>query len=111
MKIIADLDCNAVPPRLRLFIHGAPHRRMHRRIWDQYRAALIAACKNLGVRLPMRREIDLYVLFIEPTCPDMGGLYLTLETCLDGKNRPGVLADDSLIKHVDMGMLEWDRNR
>lgn len=107
MKIKADLEWKGSGlPRLSLFIRGGPHRRQHRAVFTVYRKALLDACKDLGVKLPITRKIALYVIFLDNTCPDLGSLYLALETCLDGKSHPAVLKDDSLIRRVDMMFMD-----
>lgn len=94
-------------PVLRLYVHGAPHRRMHRAILAQYRKELYAETKKLGIKLPIKTPIEVNVTFINPTGPDIGNLYLALEQALDGKcgQGPTVLADDSLICYVKAGVL------
>lgn len=102
MKVFADYKKDLTPPKLVLYIHGAPHRRMHRAIFDQYRKLLVKECEAIGMKLPIDHEIDLKVYFVNPTSPDMGNVYLALEMCLDGRSRKGVLTDDSLIGHTEM---------
>jgi hypothetical protein len=94
-------------PVLRLYVHGAPHRRMHRAILAQYRKELYAETKKLSIKLPIKTPIEVNVTFINPTGPDIGNLYLALEQALDGKcgQGPTVLADDSLICYVKAGVL------
>jgi len=43
MKIIAQYAGTAHPPVLSLYIHDAPHRRMHIRVIERYRADLRGA--------------------------------------------------------------------
>lgn len=102
MKVFVTYKKDHSPPVLVLFVHGAPHRRMHRAVFDQYRKILIKECEAAGMILPIRHEIDLKIYFINPTSPDLGNIYLALEMCLDGKSRKGVIHDDSLIGAVDM---------
>ena len=75
---------------------------MHRAVFDEYRKALIKECEAIGIKLPIRHEIDLKVYFINPTSPDCGNTYLTFEMCLDGKSRKGVITDDGLIGSMDV---------
>lgn len=100
MKIFAEYKKDCQPPALVLYIHGAPHRRMHRAVFDQYRKMLIKECEAIGMRLPIRHEIELRVYYINPTSPDFGNIYLALEMCMDGRSRRGIVSDDSLIDSV-----------
>lgn len=106
MKIIAKYVGTAEPPLLMLWIHDAPHRRMHHKVIQQYREALYKAIKSagLGDSLPIQHEIDLDILFVNPATPDLGNAYLALEQALDDKTltKPGIVADDSLIQKVTM---------
>lgn len=99
MKIIANYVPTADPPLLMLYIHDAPHRRMHIKIIEQYRVALRAAMKKAGIEYVIDHEIDLHVLFVNPSSPDNGNLYLALEQAMDNKTltKPGIVADDELI--------------
>jgi hypothetical protein len=99
MKIIANYVPSAVPPLLMLYIHDAPHRRMHIQIIKQYRVALREAMKKIGIEKAIDHEIDLHVLFVNPSSPDNGNLYLALEQALDGStlDKPGIVTDDGLI--------------
>lgn len=109
MKIIVDYQDKHDVPRLVLFIHGAPHRRMHRKVFDEYRKQLIAACKKAGMKLPLKHQIDVTVYMFDPTSPDNGNIYLALEMCLDGKSRGGVVEDDSLIRDTVIKKL-WTKD-
>jgi len=104
MKIICKYFPMLEPPLLQLWIHDAPHRRMHVRVIQQYRVFLHAAISKAGVDLPIKHDIDLDVLFVNPASPDLGNIYLALERALDGKalTGPGVVKDDSLIQKVTM---------
>lgn len=104
MKIIAKYMALADPPLLQLWIHDAPHRRMHIRVIQQYRVFLHAAIAKAGADLPIKREIDMDVLFVNPSTPDLGNAYLALEQALDDKTltKPGIVVDDSLIQKVTM---------
>jgi hypothetical protein len=108
MKIIAKYIAALEPPLLQLWIHDAPHRRMHRAVIQQYRVALYAsigaAAKLAGVSLPIAHDVDLDVLFVNPATPDLGNAYLALEQALDDKTltKPGIVIDDSLIQKVTM---------
>lgn len=99
MKIIADYDRTVHPPLLRLYIHDAPHRRMHIKVIQQYRVALRAAMQKIGIKNVIMNQIALWVLFVNPSSPDLGNLYLALEQALDHTTltKPGIVMDDSLI--------------
>jgi hypothetical protein len=99
MKIIADYEEDEYPPLLRLYIHDAPHRRMHIRVIQQYRVALRAAMAKIDIACPIKNQIELWVLFINPSSPDLGNLYLALEQAMDHTTltKPGIVMDDSLI--------------
>lgn len=104
MKIIARYVATAEPPLLMLWVHDAPHRRMHVRVIQQYRVFLHEAIRKTGVSLPIEHDIDLDVLFVNPATPDLGNAYLALEQALDDKTltKPGIVVDDSLIQKVTM---------
>lgn len=106
MKIIAKYIGTAEPPVLMLWIHDAPHRRMHRAVLQQYREALYRAIRaaGLGDSLPIAHPIDLDVLFVNPSTPDLGNAYLALECAMDDATlkKPGIVKDDSLIQKVTM---------
>jgi hypothetical protein len=110
MRADASYDDTQTPPVLRLWVHGAPHRRDHEATLKVYRLCILMACHRAGVITPIDHPIYLKVEFIDPTSPDLGNLYLALERVLDGSNnflgRKAVLTDDSLIKHVTMGIFE-----
>jgi hypothetical protein len=99
MKIIADYDQTMFPPLLRLYIHDAPHRRMHIKVIQQYRVVIRAAMAKIGIKDLIKDQIALWVLFVNPSSPDLGNLYLALEQAMDDKTlkKPGIIADDSLI--------------
>lgn len=100
MRVVAKYFPEKHPPLLQLFIFNAPHRRMHLAVIKQYRQILYDACKAAGMELPIGHPVDLAVLFIEPSSPDNGNLYLALEQALDGgtlSKSNAVLVDDGLI--------------
>ena len=106
MKIIAKYHALYDPPLLQLTIHDAPHRRMHIKIIQQYRKVLYEAVSHtsIGKHLPIDHDIDLDVLFINGSTPDLGNAYLALEQALDDTTltKPGIVLDDSLIQKVTM---------
>jgi hypothetical protein len=106
MKVIAKYHALYDPPLLQLWIHDAPHRRMHIKTIQAYRKILFEAVKHtsIGRQLPIDHDIDLDVLFVNPSTPDLGNAYLALEQALDDKTltKPGIVEDDSLIQKVSM---------
>jgi hypothetical protein len=104
MKIIANYAATEHPPLLTLYIHDAPHRRMHIQTIVQYRQFIRDACARSGIVTPMAHPIDLSVMFINPSTPDLGNAYLALEQALDGATlrTPGIVSDDGLIQKVTM---------
>lgn len=94
------------PPLLQLWIHDAPHRRMHVKTIQVFRKVLFEAVRHtsVGAQLPIRHPIDLEVLFVNPSTPDLGNAYLALEQAMDDKTltKPGIVLDDSLIQSVKM---------
>lgn len=102
MRAIVEYHAGAHPPLLRLYVHGAPHRRQHMAVIQSYRAELVAAALAAGVRVPIRHPIDVKVLFINPCSPDLDNLLTALYQAMDGctLRGPAVLADDGLIQDV-----------
>lgn len=112
MKIIANYVATATPPVLMLYIHDAPHRRMHIRIIKQYREFIRTAMKRIGIVKPIDHNIDLHVLFVNPSSPDNGNIYLALEQAMDGKTFEtlGIVTDDALIDETRMKKL-WTNQK
>ena len=106
MKVIAKYHALYDPPLLQLYIHDAPHRRMHIRTIQAYRKIIYEAVRrtSVGRNLPIDHPIELDVLFSNPSTPDLGNAYLALEQALDGMTltKPGILTDDALIQKVTM---------
>jgi hypothetical protein len=106
MKVIAKYHALYDPPMLQLWIHDAPHRRMHIKTIQAYRKVLYEAVRHtsVGNQLPIDHQIDLDVLFVNPSTPDLGNAYLALEQALDHTTltKPGIVMDDSLIQKVTM---------
>lgn len=97
MKIIAEMvsaNDTGHLPLVRLYIHNAPHRRMHRRILQGYRQDIRQAFVEAGIEIPIRRNIDLSVLFVDPSSPDLDNLYLALNAVMDKV----VIEDDEMIQ-------------
>lgn len=106
MKVIAKYHALYDPPLLQLWIHDAPHRRMHIKTIQAYRKVLFEAVRHtsIGYKMPIEHEIELDVLFVNPSTPDLGNAYLALEQALDDctLTKPGIVKDDSLIQKVSM---------
>lgn len=107
MRVVIDYDAKANPPLLTMYVHDAPHRRMHVATIQKYREIINAAAKKIGIEFPIPHSVDLKVLFINPSSPDLGNIYLALERALDNKTlkKPALLEDDSLISQVKMTKL------
>lgn len=98
MRVIIDRIEQPHVPLIRLFIHGAPHRRQHIRVIKQYREVLRSAFHSVGLLTPYEGLIDISVIFIDPTSPDYDNLLTALFQALDGKTLgTGILKDDSQI--------------
>ncbi len=87
---------------LTVFVHGAPHRRIHRAVLRQYREELWRAAQEAGV-LPLNHQISLSALFVDPTGPDLDNLITALFQALDGKcgRGPALLKDDKQIVYIE----------
>lgn len=105
-KVVAKYHALYDPPLLQLWIHDAPHRRMHVKTIQAYRKALYESIRRtpIGREMPIKFPIELEVLFVSPATPDLGNAYLALEQALDNATltKPGIVADDSLIQKVTM---------
>lgn len=90
------------PPLLQMSIHHAPHRRMHVATIQRYRDDLQKAFNAAGISTPIDHPIDLSVLFVDPSSPDLDNLLTALYQALDGNTLrpPGILKDDGLISKV-----------
>lgn len=110
MKVIAKYHALYDPPLLQLWIHDAPHRRMHIKTIQEYRKVLYEAVRHtsIGRQLPIDHDIELDVLFINSATPDLGNAYLALEQALDNTTlaKPGIVMDDSLIQKVTMAKFD-----
>lgn len=104
MLVISKYHADRFPPLLQLWIHDAPHRRMHIKTIQQYRLELYKSISKIGVKLPIQHDIELDVLFVNPSTPDLGNAYLALEQALDHATltKPGIVQDDSLIQKLTM---------
>ncbi len=107
MRIIAEYHPDDEPlPRLRLYIHGAPHYRQHYKVIQRYREELMDAAKASKIKTPITVPIDLWVLFADPCSPDILNLGMALTAAMDGT----FVHDDSLIAWVS-GMGSYYPNR
>jgi hypothetical protein len=104
VKVLAKLIDRDGTPVLKLSIFGAPHRRVQVEVLHSYRDALRRACIEASIDFPIKRPVEIEVIFVDPSSPDLGNLYLALEQAMDGKSLLGVgiLADDSLVQKVSM---------
>lgn len=106
MKVIAKYHALYDPPLLQLWIHDAPHRRMHVKTIQAYRKIIYEAVRHtsIGRNMPIDHDIDLDVMFVNPSTPDLGNAYLALEQAMDNMTltKPGIVMDDSLIQKVTM---------
>ena len=104
MRVIVKFDDREHPPLMRMFIHDAPHRRMHVKVIQQYREIIRAACNTANIVTPITVPIDLSVTFSNPSSPHLDNLLTALYQALDGNTLrgPGILEDDGLICGVRM---------
>ena len=89
--------------RLLMFtIRGAPHRRIHRKVLEQYRVEIWRAARAAGLD-QMSHQVSLSALFIDPTGPDIDNLLVALFQALDGKTGKGptLLKDDRQIVFLE----------
>jgi hypothetical protein len=94
MEVIAERVEQPGAPLMRLHIHDAPNRALHRQTIRQYREIIRAAVEKVGFGTPYGGPIELKVVFVNPSSTDLGNLYLALEQALDGKalRCPGMTA-------------------
>lgn len=83
-------------------VRGAPHRRIHRKVLEQYREKIWEAAQQAGLS-QMSHQISLSALFIDPTGPDLDNLVTALFQALDGKTGKGptLLKDDRQIVFLE----------
>ena len=99
MKCVVKYFQQEHPPLLQLSIYDAPHRRMHVATIQRYRDELKEACAKAGIAIPISEPLDLSVIFISPSSPDLDNLLTALYQALDGATLKGggILTDDGLI--------------
>lgn len=87
---------------LTVYVHGAPHRRVHRAILRQYREEIWKAAQEAGLE-QLKHQINLSALFVDPTGPDLDNLLTALFQALDGKcgRGPALLKDDKQIVFIE----------
>jgi len=110
------LDDSAFPPVLKLNLHHAPHKRMHRRALQQYREDILdSARRSISAQtdLPIDYPIDLEVLYVNPSSPDLDHLLEATFMAIDGKSLkgPSILKDDRLIQKVTMSKFYHSRSK
>lgn len=90
------------PPELTLSVHGAPHRRQEDEVLIEYRKKLVAACLSVGMRIPYEDVVDVNLLMVDPTTPDLDNLLTAFYRAVDAKalEGPSILADDGLIQKI-----------
>jgi Holliday junction resolvase RusA-like endonuclease len=112
MRVVAEYY-TGTPPLVRLFIQGAPHRRMHPAVIRELRHQVWWELWQKGVSLPIAHPVDLEVTFLDPTSPDLDNLLMALYRALDGsrlKERDRlVLMDDGLVQKVTMSKVYVNR--
>lgn len=113
MRCIMEMDRSRPTPRLRLYIHDAPHRRQHVQTIQRYRAVLVDGARAADIKIPIDYPLELSALFVNPCSPDLDNLIAALWRALDGKTLrpPAVLTDDRLIVFIrDIGTyFPWTR--
>lgn len=93
-------DETQFPPVLHLSIHGAPHRRQDNEVLQEYRDTLYYECFSAGIPVPFDDVLDINILFVDPTTPDLDNLLTAFYRAVDGKALKGhaILTDDGLIQ-------------
>ena len=103
MKVIAKLlESRHGVPVLWFSIHGAPHRRVQVEVLHAYRDAVRRALINASIDFPIEHPVELDVLFVDGSSPDIDNMLTALYQALDGKTLlgPGILLDDGQIQKV-----------
>jgi hypothetical protein len=86
-------------PLLRIYAHDAPHRRQHYQVIQKFREELVRAAQAANIKIPITHPVELYVLFVNPSSPDIDNAIVALYRALDGTSLkgPAILEDDGLI--------------
>jgi len=102
MKTYLSYHPEMFPPLLKMFVHGCPHYRQDRATFQAFRKTINLAATNADILYPIDEPIDLYVIFVNPTSPDIANCIMALYRALDGKALKGksLLTDDGLITKI-----------
>jgi hypothetical protein len=114
MRIKLTYYSDRFPPLLSMSIFGCPHYRQDMKTFMIFRKKINEAADKAGISYPIDEPIDLWVLFIDPTTPDLANSLMAVYRAMDGKALKGVslLTDDGLISHVTMmKFYPSERNR
>ena len=104
MRVIVELVQRADDlPLLRMYVHGAPHRRQHVAVIQRYREEIVAAARAAAITVPINHPVALWILFVDPCSPDFDNLLAATYQALDGSTLkgPALLADDGLVEVVE----------
>lgn len=95
-------DKKSFPPILRVSVEGSPHRRQPKEILIQYRQALVEAAKKAGMPIPYDDVLDVEILLVNPTTPDLDNSLTAFYRAVDKKalKGPCLLTDDGLIQSI-----------
>jgi hypothetical protein len=107
LRTIIEADERTSPLTLRMYIHDAPHRRAHKEMLRLYRISLWEAWKAAGRTDTISAPVDLIVVFINPTGPDIDNLIVSTFQALDGKTGKGptILVDDRQVSCIKASIL------
>jgi len=101
-KVYIKYEEYKFPPLLKMIIHGAIHYRQDRATFQRYRESINTAANVACILYPIDYPIDVEVVFIDPTSPDIANCIMALYRAMDGKALKGksLLTDDGLISKV-----------
>ncbi len=104
MKCILHYEEDKFPPLLKMFIYGCPHYRQDKETFQHFRKCINKAADKINMFYPINEPIDLYVVFIDPTSPDLANCLMALYRAVDAKALKGksLLTDDGLFSKVTM---------
>lgn len=104
MKTLVKFNETLFPPLLQLSIYRCPHKRQQRVMFQKLRDELNAAATEAGIHFPIEDPVDIRIIFIDPTSPDLDHVLEVVYTALDGKSLkgPALLKSDSQIQAVHM---------
>lgn len=97
-------------PLLDMTIHGAPHKRQHRKVLQLYREELYTLAFRRWadkITLPIDWPVGLRVLFTNPNSPDLDHLIEALYMAVDGKTLegPAIMTDDRHIQALQASKI------